>query len=144
LDDNDEDDDDDESDHSSDDEDEASEWISDQPTYGEKEDEASNQSNVRRFMKGLGEKDTLSYPDQIEVVVSFCEQACNKVVETDNVGRDTKSVALLDDRTRGATNRSDTFPVKQGQQSRQYMGPLTAQQLREELSKKVIQILSSH
>jgi hypothetical protein len=127
------------SNHSSDVEDEASEWISDQPTYDEEEDEPSNQSSVRRFMKGLaGEENTLSYPDQIEVVASFCEQARNKSVETNTMGRGTKSVAILDDRTTSATNRSDTFPVKQRHQCQPYLGPLTAQQLREELSKKVV------
>jgi hypothetical protein len=124
----------DDSDHSSKIEDEASEWISNHPTYDEEEDEASNVSNVRRFMFGLdGEEDP-----QFEVVASFCERACNKRVATDTVGRDTKSVALLDDRTTSATNRSGTFPVKQGDQRWPYLGPLTAQQLREKLSKKVV------
>jgi hypothetical protein len=135
----------DDSDHSIDVEDDASEWISDQPTYDEEEDGANNQSNVRRFMKGVaGEEDTLSYPDQVEVVASFCEQDCNKGVKTNTVGRDTKSVVLLHDRTTSAASKSGTFHVKQGHRCLPYLGPLTAQQLREELSKKVVYILSSH
>jgi len=114
---------------------------SDHSSEVEEEDEASNQSIVRRFMIGMDE-DNLSYPDQLEVVASFCEQACNKGVRPNKVRRGT--VALLDDSTTSAVSKSDTFPMKQGHRCRPYPGPMTAQQLREELSNEVILILSSH
>jgi hypothetical protein len=135
----------DDSDQSNDIDDEASKWISDQPTFVEEEGEASSQSIVSRFMKGTvrGEA-TIQYPDQIEVVTSFCEQACNKGVETNKVRRDTNSVALLDDSTTSAARKNDTFSMEQGHRCRPYPVLLTAQQLREELSKEVILVLSSH
>jgi hypothetical protein len=79
---------------------------------------------VRRFMKGIeGEEDLLQYPDQVEQVASFCEQA--------TFGGYQEHVALLDD-------RSDSIATLGKQrQYRPNRGPLTVEQLRKELSKEV-------
>jgi hypothetical protein len=80
-------------------------------------------STVRLFMRGtLDENHMRQYSDQVEQVVGFCDQ---------NVADPRKRAALLDDRTNGGYS----FGF-QGYR-RPYLGPLTAQQLWVELSKKV-------
>jgi hypothetical protein len=81
-------------------------------------------SIVRRFMKGaIRHDDDLQYPDQIERVADFSEQASSRESQ--------ESVALLDD-SYGRTTR------RKQRQSGRYRGPLTAQRLGEELSKEVV------
>jgi hypothetical protein len=84
--------------------------------------------NVRLFMKGMeGDEDALEYRDQVEHVSRFCEQA--------SLSESEQRVALLDDRNDGGSSLDKHFKT--------YQGPLTPQQLREELSKKVSHILCS-
>jgi hypothetical protein len=91
------------------------------------EEEADGLGNVRLFMKGMeGDEDALEYRDQVEHVSSFCEQA--------SLSESEQRVALLDDRNDGESSLDEHF--------RTYQGPLTPQQLREELSKKVSHIFS--
>ena len=86
--------------------------------------------NVRLFMKGrMGEEESLPYSDQVEEVARFCEQA--SLESETKPGQDRKLVALLDDRNIGS--RADAMEGH----CRPYLGPLTAQQLYQELSKKV-------
>jgi hypothetical protein len=92
----------------------------------------NRQSIVRLFMTGMtGDEYTLHYRDQVEEVASICEQASLK---------DSKHVALLDER-----NILRTIFMNKGLpppgDCRPYLGPLTAQRLGEELSRKVVQIL---
>jgi hypothetical protein len=90
-------------------------------------------SNVRLFMTGTTGDEELEYLDQVEQVASFCEQASVKRGQYGtNCGQDMKSMALLDDRITGGTSSSD-----EKRPSRASKGPLTAQQLRDELSRKV-------
>lgn len=90
-------------------------------------------SIVRRFMEGMvGEKDLLLYRDQVDVVSYFCEQAGFKKGETRSPSEDRKVVALLDER-----NNSGNLSMACGA-SRPYLGPLTSEQLRDALSRKVI------
>jgi hypothetical protein len=78
-------------------------------------------------MKGMiGDEDTLQDADQVERVAGFCEQPSTRESE--------KHVVLLDYRS-----NSGTIKEKPGH-SRLYQGPLTSQQLREELSKQVPKI----
>jgi hypothetical protein len=95
-------------------------------------------SKVRLFMAGMtGDEDTLHYRNQVEEVASVCEQASLGELETET-GQDGKHVALLDDR-----NVLGIFMVNKGLSTppagycRPYLGPLTAQRLGEELSRKV-------
>jgi len=90
---------------------------------GEYEDDDSDkdQSNVRRFMVG---DENLMSRDQVDLVASFCESA--------GVEPDGKPSAMLDERCRGSI-----ITEKRGL-PRPYLGPLTSQQLRERLSRKVI------
>lgn len=132
------------SDQASDDEDETSEMSSkeedgvevcNQGTVGSKEEVTVRDpaSPVRRFMEGMvGNEDLLPYRDQVEVVSTFCEQAGYKECETQSPSKDKKVVALLDER-----NNSGALPTTRGN-SRTYLGPLTAQQLKDALSKKVV------
>jgi len=98
-----------------------------------KDPEACNgNSNVRIFMRGMdGDEDALQYFDQVKQVAGFCKQASFWNLETGTTSKNRKSVALLDDRNDGGT-----ILVKQGH-CRPYLGPLTPQQLDEELSRKV-------
>jgi TPP-dependent indolepyruvate ferredoxin oxidoreductase alpha subunit len=74
-------------------------------------------------MKGaIGDEDALQYLDQVEQVAGFCEQA--------NFIESQEPAALLDD------NYGNTILKKQ-RHYRPCQGPLTAQRLREELSKEV-------
>jgi hypothetical protein len=95
--------------------------------------EGCDQKSVaRRFMEGLlGDEDCLSYPDQVEVVAGFCDQALASEVDTEGPDTERKVVILLDDRTNGGRR-----PMTQGQ-CRPKFGSLTTKQLREELSKPV-------
>ena len=114
---------------SDDDEDEGVEDDVDaQSNYGEPEDDDSYSelSNVRRFM--IGDDISMSR-DQVDLVASFCE--------TSGVEPDQKPVAMLDERCRGSA-----ISDKRGL-SRLYPGPLTCQQLRERLSKKVRLMITS-
>ncbi|KAF4628639.1 hypothetical protein G7Y89_g9512 [Cudoniella acicularis] len=90
--------------------------------------ECNGRSVVRRFMKGvIGDEDTLQYHDQVEEVSGFCEHA-RVDSETGTVSQNAKHIALLDDRSAG--------------NCRPHLGPLTAQQLRNELSKKRFKVES--
>lgn len=98
-------------------------------------------SNVRLFMTGLmGDEDSLQYRDQVKEVVGFCEGAGLEVESNGHGHYGTKRVALLDDRNRGGT----TVDVHSRSCRRPYLGPLTAQQLQQELCKKVCQRNPSH
>lgn len=99
-------------------------------------------SKVRLFMTGMtGDEDTLHYRDQVEEVASICEQANLGELGT-KTRRDRKHVALLDDR-----NILGTIFMNKGLSPsgdcRPYLGPLTAQRLGEELTKKVVPTLES-
>jgi len=100
--------------------------------------EACNRySDVRSFMEGMiDDKDFLEYHDRVEMVASFCEQANLREYDPKpgQKALDGKHVALLDDRNIGGI-----MADKKGH-CRPYLGPLTGQRLREELSKKVTQI----
>ena len=97
----------------------------------EKAESCSEHGSVRLFMTGMtGDEDALQFPDQVEQVASFCEQASSRTTE--------KKMALLDDRTNGGTM------LKKSGHYRPYKGPLSSQQLRVELSKKVTYISLSH
>jgi hypothetical protein len=99
----------------------------------------SGPSKVRLFMRGLsGEEDNLHYLDQVEEVASICEQANLEDTMT-KTGQDGKHVALLDDRNIRGTILVNKGPSPPGD-CRPYLGPLTAQRLGEELSRKVAQI----
>ena len=126
-------------DYSSDGEDGPSESIIEDSSDDKEVEACSQHTNVRLFMKGItGNGDNMQYRDQVEQVASFCEQAKFREVDTETTAKDRKGVALLDDR-----NNSGTIPNKQ-EHCRPYLGPLTSQQLREALSRKVVQIFSSH
>jgi hypothetical protein len=78
---------------------------------------------VKLFMKGVeGEEDALQYLDQVEQVASFCAPQSFKDLA--------KHVALLND------SNGIAIPGKM-RECGPYQGPLTAQQLRDELSKEV-------
>ena len=96
--------------------------------------DCSHQSNVRLFMKGMiGDEKSLPYIDQVEVVARLCEAASlRESMEETSLGQNRKHVALLDDRIISG----DRFGAKDGH-CRPYLGPLTAQQLRQELRKNV-------
>jgi hypothetical protein len=103
----------------------------------------SGPSKVRLFMRGLsGEEDNLHYLDQVEEVASICEQANLEDTMT-KTGQDGKHVALLDDRNIRGTILVNKGPSPPGD-CRPYLGPLTAQRLGEELSRKVAQISFWH
>ena len=86
---------------------------------------------VRLFMKGmLGDEDKLPFRDQPETVARFCEKESTKL-DSGSVGKNTKTVALLDDRNDGGI-----IFAKEGN-CRPYLGPLNSQQLRNELSRQV-------
>ena len=93
-----------------------------QSNYGEygDGDSYSEQSPVRRFMMG---DDISMSRDQVDLVASFCE--------TSGSEPDGKPIAMLDERCRGSI-----ISDKRGL-PRPYPGPLTYQQLREHLSRKV-------
>lgn len=107
----------------------------------DKDGEAYNgQSNIRLFMRGMtGDEDTLQYPDQVEQVASFSEQASRRGFETGPTGKNENRVSLLDDRM----NEGGTI-FEKGGHCRPCWSPLTAQQLRGALSRKVAQIPCSH
>jgi hypothetical protein len=91
----------------------------------DKKTEAFTRLNIlRRFMKGMPEDEDRLSRDQVDVVSGFYEQGTSKEEAE-------KPVALLDDRKYGGT-----ITVKR-KHRRPYLGPLTSQQLRDELSKKV-------
>jgi hypothetical protein len=80
-------------------------------------------SKVRLFMKGMGDEESkLKFNDQVELVASFCEQSL--------MSQTKKRVALLDDRN--CQDRKIS--------ARTYLGPLTSQELEEQLSRKVIDL----
>ena len=121
--------------------------LSEQEEKVEKDDqdgEAKNRpSEVRIFMTGLtGDEDALPYRDQVEEVASFCEQAKVRDVGEKPI-EGGKNKVLLDDR-----NIRDTILVNKGLsppgECRPYLGPLTSQQLEEELRKKVAQVSSCY
>jgi hypothetical protein len=86
-------------------------------------------SNVRLFMKGSDDYDRmLQYPDQVEQVVVFCDR---------NVSDLSKRTVLLDDR-----NNPGCLSKTPGER-RPYLGALTAQEARAELSKKVTHLQST-
>jgi hypothetical protein len=90
----------------------------------------NSRSAIRKFMEGfVGDEEALSYPDQVEKVVSFCEQGSS--IEPK------KYVAMLND-----TNDGGTGPKKKPY-CRPYKGPLTAQMFRHELEKEVLRPNSS-
>ncbi len=71
-------------------------------------------------MEGMtGDRNTLPYRNQVEVVADFAEQATSPELE--------QGVAFLDDR-----NSLGNIPVR-----RRLWGPLASDQLREELGKPV-------
>ena len=76
---------------------------------------------VRTFMAGAGWDDLYMQHDQVELVAGFCEHAPSE---------DAAPVALIDDRNSVSNARVDC--------SRPYLGPLTPEQLRDELGKQVI------
>jgi hypothetical protein len=82
---------------------------------------------VRRFMEGMpGDEDRLSR-DQVDVVSGFHERGTTREESE-------KFVALLDER------KHDGNVLVKRKHRRRYLGPLTSQQLRRELSKKVSEI----
>lgn len=88
------------------------------------EEPCNRRSIAKIFMTGMiGDQESLPYRDQVDVVAGFAEQ--ETPTETEKV------VALLDDR-----NSVGTDHVRR-RRSRPNWGPLTAKQLREELSKQV-------
>jgi hypothetical protein len=95
-------------------------------------DDGSHYTNVRRFMEGILNRHGLPlYYDQVEQVVSFCEQANFNECDTRNTYKKEKNVALLDERA-----NVDTDSMREGH-CRPYLGPLTAQQLMKALGRKV-------
>jgi hypothetical protein len=84
-------------------------------------------NKVKIFMTGAQGDDQALQQDQVEQVAGFCEQA---------TGENKRRVALLDDRNNGRN-----IDVEHGS-SRPYLGPLTVQQLVQELSKPVIRVSS--
>jgi hypothetical protein len=92
-------------------------------------------STVRLFMEGVGEE-LLPYHDQVDVVAGFCEM--DRTIP-DNTRRDNpveSSVVLL-----GESDRAEKAHSKYGQ-FRRYRGPMTSQQLKSELSRKVAKFCS--
>ena len=87
-------------------------------------------SKIRQFMKGgIGDDQMLQYPNQIEQVAGFCDR---NAVESE------ERVALLDDRSNGSYDGGDGGSLSEMQGDRRpYLGPLTAQELAVELSRKV-------
>ena len=89
-----------------------------------------SRSPIRKFMEGFeGDEEALPYPDQVEKVVSFCEQGSSTGSK--------RHVALLHDANNGGPSS------KKGPYCRPYKGPLTSQKFRDELEKQVLQP-SSH
>lgn len=86
--------------------------------------------NVRLFMEGTeGDEERLQYPDQIEQVTGFCEQALRD--DTRGKSRDRKAIAIVID-----DNGNSTVDGKQGG-CKLYRGPLNSEELSENLSNKV-------
>jgi hypothetical protein len=103
----------------------------------------NGQSKVRLFMTGMtGDEDALDYRDQVEEVASICEQANLGELET-KTGQDRKHVALLDDRNIRGTILANKGTSPPGDY-RPYLGPLNAERLGKELSRKVAQISFWH
>jgi hypothetical protein len=89
-------------------------------------------SIVRLFMRGsLGEEDDFAHRDQVEKVARFCEE-----VQRPDRNLRGQHVALLDDRNCMGIVPSNEAISPSGT-CRPYLGPLTAERLRQELSKKV-------
>jgi hypothetical protein len=114
-----------ESDYLSDGEDLSSESNYEEDEEDKERGDCSPETDVRLFMNGMVGDSLMQYRDQVDLVAKFCEQAKFKRVKTD------KAVALLDERS----NSGDVFGNRG--RCRPYLGPLTAQQLKTELSKKV-------
>jgi hypothetical protein len=94
-------------------------------------------SKVRLFMRGLSGEEVDLHRDQLDEIASTCEQAGLGEDETVNIGKDRKHVALLDDRNirrTAVTNKG----ISPSGEFRPYLGPLTAESLGKELSKKVL------
>lgn len=91
--------------------------------YGKDAGAYDDHDIVRRFMEGtIGEETALPYPDQVERVADFCEQKIS--------GENQKPVAILEDNDGNFISRKGCAMPDQG--------PLTAQQLRQALSKEVM------
>lgn len=104
---------------------------------GQDADASSKLSNARLFMMGFPEDDaTLKYPDQVDQVADFCESS-NMEKFDEILGKDLRSVALLDDSNICGTAHDYQGPWKCRGHCRPYLGPLTRQALYEELRKKV-------
>ena len=103
----------------------------------------NRQSIVRLFMVGMtGDEETLQYPDQVEQVVSFYEQGNFGESET-KTGQGRKVVALLDDRNICGTLHVNQELFQCTGHCRPHLGPLTSEELCEELERKVTHISCS-
>jgi len=110
---------------------------------GDKGAESCNErSDVRDFIVGMtGNEETLQYPDQVEQVASFYEQGNFGESET-KTGQGRK-VALLDDRNICGTIFVNQGPFQCTGHCRPHLGPLTSEELYEELERKVAHISCS-
>jgi hypothetical protein len=90
-------------------------------------DDGHPMSNVRRFMKGMtGDEESLENYDLVDEVANFCEKGSVGGVQK-------KYVAIIDER-----NHYGTIVDKRGH-CRTNLKPLTLEQMRDKLSKKVTQ-----
>jgi hypothetical protein len=108
----------------------ASEKEVERPGNKRKLEACNGYGNVRLFMKGTeGDEERLQYPDQIEQVTGFCEQALKD--DASGTSRDKKAMAIVID-----DNGNGTVDAKQGS-CKLYRGPLNSEELSEHLSNKV-------
>jgi hypothetical protein len=116
-----------------------SEMVAKQGNDSKDSESCDRLSDIRLFMIGYDE--TLLYSDQVEQVATFCEQ--RSIDDSgEKTGQVRKVVALLDDSNMCGTLHANKGSFQCTGQCRPHPGPLTAQELCEQLQRKVVQIVS--